>query len=145
MLKGIDPLLTPDLIRALRAMGHGDEIAIVDGNYPAESCGPPVVRLDGIPATAVLDAVLSVLPLDDFVPEAAWCMGVVGDPSAEPPIFGEFRAALARHAGPEFTLSRLERFAFYAKAAESFVLVATGEARLYGNIILKKGVIRPAS
>ena len=144
MLKGIDPLLTPDLIRALRAMGHGDEIAIVDANYPAESCGPPVVRLDGIPATAVLDAVLSVLPLDEFVPEAAWCMEVVGDPTSEQPIFGEFRAALARHAGSRFTLGRLERFAFYAKAAESFVLVATGEARLYGNIILKKGVIRPA-
>ena len=145
MLKGIDPLLTPDLIRALRAMGHGDEITIVDANYPAENCGPPVIRLDGIPATRVLDAVLSVLPLDDFVPEAAWCMEVVGDPSAEPPIFGEFRTSLARHAGQAFGLSRLERFAFYAKAAESFVLIATGEARLYGNIILKKGVIRPAA
>ena len=144
MLKGIDPLLTPDLIRALRAMGHGDEIAIVDANYPAESCGPPVIRLDGIPAPAVLNAVLSVLPLDDFVPDAVWCMEVVGDPQAEQPIFDEFRASLARHAGPGFKLGRLERFAFYAKAAESFALIATGESRLYGNVILKKGVIRPA-
>ncbi len=144
MLKGIDPLLTPDLLRALRAMGHGDEIAIVDANFPAESCGPFVVRLDGIPATAVLDAVLSVIPLDDFVPEAAWCMEVVGDPQAEPPIFAEFRSSLARHQGPETKLGRLERFAFYARAAECFALVATGEARLYGNIILKKGVIRSA-
>ena len=142
MLKGLDPLLTPDLLSALRAMGHGDEIAIVDANYPATSAGPPVIRLDGVPADAAVDAVLSVMPLDDFVPEAAWCMAVVGDPEAEPPIFDGFRDALARHETAEFTLNKLERFAFYARVASCFAVVATGERRLYGNIILKKGVVR---
>ena len=142
MLKGLDPLLTPDLLSTLRAMGHGDEIAIVDGNYPASSAGPPVIRLDGVSADAVLHAVLSVLPLDDFVPEAAWCMAVVGDPEAEPPIFDDFRDALARHESAEFTLNKLERFAFYARVSGCFAVVATGERRLYGNVILKKGVVR---
>ena len=142
MLKGLDPLLTPELLSALRAMGHGDEIAVVDGNYPATSAGPPVVRLDGVTADAAVNAVLSVMPLDDFVPEAAWCMAVVGDPEAEPPIFDGFRAALARHESAEFTLNKLDRFAFYARVAGCFVVVATGERRLYGNVILKKGVVR---
>ncbi|WP_237481067.1 RbsD/FucU family protein [Lichenibacterium dinghuense] len=142
MLKGLDPLLTPELLSALRAMGHGDEIAIVDGNYPATSAGPPVIRLDGVPADAALNAVLSVMPLDDFVPEAAWCMAVVGDPEAEQPIFDSFRAALARHESAEFTLNKVERFAFYARVASCFAVVATGERRLYGNVILKKGVVR---
>ena len=142
MLKGLDPLLTPDLLSVLRAMGHGDEIAIVDGNYPASSAGPPVVRLDGVAADLALNAVLSVMPLDDFVPEAAWCMAVVGDPNAEQPIFDAFRAALARHESAEFMLHKLERFAFYARAETAFAIVATGERRLYGNLILKKGVVR---
>jgi L-fucose mutarotase len=145
MLKGIDPLLVPELIRALRAMGHGDEIAIVDANFPAESLGPPVVRLDGVSATAALDAVLSVLPLDDFVDEAAWRMEVVGDPQAEQPIFAEFRACLDRYERAGFGLGQLERYAFYARTKGCFVVVATGERRLYGNIILKKGVVRSAA
>ena len=85
MLKNLDPLLTPDLLQVLRAMGHGDEIVLVDANYPAESAGPEVVRLDGIEATRVLDAVLSVMPLDDFVPEACWRMEVVGAAEDEQP------------------------------------------------------------
>ncbi len=142
MLKGLDPLLSPELLSALRAMGHGDEIAIVDGNFPATSSGPPVIRLDGVPADAAVHAVLSVMPLDDFVPDAAWCMAVVDDPEAEQPIFDAFREALARHETTEFTLNKLERFAFYARVEQCFAVVATGERRLYGNIILKKGVVR---
>ena len=143
MLKGLDPLLSPDLLRVLRAMGHGDEIAIVDANYPAESAGPAVIRIAGASAADVADAVLSVMPLDEFVPEAAWRMEVVGDPQAEQPVFEDFRAALRRHEGHRFTLSALERFAFYARVKEAFAVVATGERRLYGNLILKKGVVRP--
>jgi len=143
MLKAIDPLLTPDLLYVLRAMGHGDEIAIVDANYPAQSAGPDVVRLDAADATRALDAVLSVLPLDTFVAEACWRMEVVGDADAEQPIFAEFRAVLAKREGPEFKLGRLERFAFYERARQCFAIVATGERRLYGCIILKKGVVRP--
>ena len=145
MLKGLDPLLSPDLLQTLRAMGHGDEIVIVDANYPAEAMDLPVVRLDGVSATAVLDAVLSVMPLDTFVPEAAWRMEVVGKPDAQEPIFGEFSEAVRRHEGSDFAVSTLERFAFYERAKSCFAVVATGERRLYGNIILKKGVVRPGA
>ena len=143
MLKGLDPLLSPDLLRILRAMGHGDEIAIVDGNYPADAMAKRLVRLDGVSATAALDAILSVMPLDDFVPEAAWRMEVVGDAGAEQPIFDEFRRIIAQRE-PGMALAALERFAFYERAKGAYAVVATGEARLYGNVILKTGVIRPA-
>jgi L-fucose mutarotase len=143
MLKRLDPLLSPDLLATLRAMGHGDDIVIADANFPAASMARRLIRLDGLPATAVLDAVLSVMPLDDFVPEAAWRMEVVGDPSAEQPIFSEFRDIIARHESPAMRLGSLERFAFYDRARSAYAIVATGEQRLYGNIILKKGVVRP--
>lgn len=143
MLKGLDPILSPDLLYTLRAMGHGDEIVIADANYPAEAMGLPVIRLDGLSATAVLEAVLSVMPLDTFVPEAAWRMEVVGDPDAEQPIFADFRDALGKHEGSAFQLGSLERFEFYVRAKTCFAVVATGERRLYGNIILKKEVVRP--
>jgi L-fucose mutarotase len=143
MLKNLDPVLNADLLHALRQMGHGDEIVIVDANYPAYFAGPRVVRLDGVNATQALDAILSVMPLDDFVPEAAWRMQVVGAPNEEQPIFGEFREVMTRREGAKFQLSSLERFAFYAKAAKTFAVVSTSERRLYGNIILKMGVIRP--
>lgn len=144
MLKNIDSLLTPELLQVLAAMGHGDDIAIVDANFPAESQGPPVVRLGGIEATRVLDAVLSIMPLDDFTPEAAWRMEVVGQPDAEMPIFDEFRKIIAAREGASFRLGSLERFKFYERASQCFAIVATGEARLYGNVILKKGVVKPA-
>lgn len=102
-------------------------------------------RLAGATATRAADAVLSVLPLDDFVPEAAWCMEVVGDPEAELPVMGEFREAIARHEGGEgrvMKLGRLERFRFYEEAARAFCIVATSETRLYGNLLLKKGVVK---
>jgi L-fucose mutarotase len=144
MLKNINPLLSPDLLMVLRSMGHGDEIVVVDANFPAASMAQRLVRLDGLTVTAVTDAILSVMPLDDFVPEAAWRMEVVGDPQAEQPIFGEFRAIIERHEGAGFRLASLERFAFYERAKAAYAIVATGEARLYGNMILKKGVVRPA-
>jgi L-fucose mutarotase len=142
MLKAIDPLLGPDLLYVLRAMGHGDELAIVDANYPAHSAGPDVIRVEaGAPRT--LDAVLSVMPLDDFVPDACWRMEVVGAAASDEPIFGEFRAIIAKHEGAKFKLASLERFAFYEKAKGAFAVLSTNERRLYGNIILKKGIVRP--
>ena len=141
MLKNIDPLLGPDLLAQLRAMGHGDELVIVDANYPASSSGRPLIRLDGHSATRVAEAILSVLPLDDFVADNAWHMQVVDDPQADLPIFKDFRQLLQEHNGGR--LSGLDRYAFYEKARSAFVLIVTGESRLYGNLILKKGVIRP--
>jgi len=142
MLKHINPILSPDLLHALRQMGHGDEIAIVDANFPAYSQGPRVVRLDGIDATRTLDAILSVLPLDEFTPEACWRMQVVGAPDEEMPVFAEFRDIIARREGAHFTLASLERYAFYARTAKCFAVVATSERRLYGNIILKMGIVK---
>jgi L-fucose mutarotase len=145
MLKGLDPVLSPELLAALRCMGHGDEIALVDANFPACSQGVPVIRLDGTSVTRTLDAVLSVMPLDDFVPEAAWHMQVVGQPDQELPIFTEFRRIIARHGGAGIRLASLERFAFYQRTRGAFRIVATGEDRLYGNILLKKGIVRPVA
>jgi L-fucose mutarotase len=143
MLKGIDPLLHADLLSVLRAMGHGDELAVVDANFPAATMGRRVIRMDGVSATRALEAVLSVLPLDDFVDAPCVRMEVVGDPDAEPEICKEFQAVIDRAEDRHFELAKLERFAFYARAREAFALVQTGETRLYGNVLVKKGVIRP--
>ncbi|MHA6690628.1 RbsD/FucU family protein [Devosia sp. A449] len=142
MLKNIPPILGPDLLAILRAMGHGDEIAIVDANYPADAAGPALVRLDGISATDVLDAVLTLMPLDDFVDEAAICMQVVGDAGKREPVMDQFETIIRRHE-PEMSLASLERFAFYDRVKQGYAIIQTGERRLYGNILLKKGVIRP--
>ena len=124
-------------------MGHGDEVAIVDANFPAarvaQQGGARLVQLAGATAPQVLKAVLQVLPLDDFVPEAAWTMQVVGDASAVPEPVAEFAAALLQAGEPPAVT--LERFDFYQRARSAFVILRSGEARKYGNILLRKGVI----
>ena len=141
MLTGISPLLSPDLLHLLASMGHGDEIVLADANFPSAAQARRLLRLPGSSAQAVLDAVLSVLPLDDFVAQAAFTMQVVGDPDAIPPAVAEFNAVLQRQGYGAATA--LERFAFYERAGSAFAIVATGETRGYGNILLKKGVVRP--
>ena len=141
MLKGISPLLSPDLLHALASMGHGDDLVLADANFPAATHAKRLVRLPGVAAADVLDAILAVCPLDDFVDSAAQTMQVVDEPQALPEAVADFNQVLARHGHAPAT--PLERFAFYARAAEAFVVVATGEKRIYGNILLKKGVIRP--
>jgi L-fucose mutarotase len=141
MLIGISPLLTPELLMILQAMGHGDEIAIVDANYPAKSNARRLVRLDGADASQALDAVLSVFPLDSFVKTPANGMQVVGKPPEIPPAIADFQKIVDRRAGFAVKIGRIERFAFYERAKTCFAIVATSERRLYGNIILTKGVI----
>jgi L-fucose mutarotase len=141
MLRNIPPILSPDLLWTLRAMGHGDEIVIVDANFPGTAMGSRCHRLDGLSATDVMQAVLSVLPLDSFVPDPALVMEVVGDPDATPPVVVEFQNIITECADNPATLGKLERFSFYERAKTAFAIVQTGETRLYGNIILKKGVI----
>lgn len=141
MLKGIPPLLSPDLLHVLASMGHGDELVLADANFPAATHARRLVRLSGAGAPAVLAAVLAVLPLDDFVAQAAFSMQVVGDAEARPPVVAEFDALLTGHGYG--ACSALERFAFYQRAAAAFAIVATGETRIYGNILLRKGVLRP--
>jgi len=123
-------------------MGHGDEIAIVDANYPAASNAQRLIRIDGVDAVQVAEAILSVLPLDTFVAVAAFRMEVVDDPDAVPPVCKLFADSVARLA-PGHKVGKIERFKFYERAAGAFATVATGEKRLYGNLILKKGVIPP--
>lgn len=142
MLKGIDPRLGPELLRVLRAMGHGDEIAIVDGNYPAETDARRLVRMDGHDAVSVAEAILSVMPLDDMVPEAAFRPGIAGQPDRREPIFGEFEAVVDRFE-PGKRVIQLDGPAFYTRVKGAFAVVATTEARLYGNLVLRKGVIAP--
>src|SRR5690242_16265992 len=142
MLKNIDPILGPDLLSILRAMGHGDDIAIVDANFPATASAKRLVRLDGLTAPRVVRAVLNVLPLDTFVPNAAFRMAVVDNPNDIPPITKEFESLLAA-AGYHGEIEAVERFAFYERARNSYAVVATGERRYWGNLILKKGAIPP--
>jgi L-fucose mutarotase len=142
MLKGIHPVLNPDLLRAIARMGHGDEIVIADANIPSSTLGPETIRADGVSATDMAEAILTHMPLDTFVPETAWRMEVVGDPRAVPDVCSEFQAIVSTRAG-DFTIASLERFAFYERSRKAAYIVATTEFRLYGNLILKKGVVHP--
>lgn len=141
MLRNIPAILSPDILWSLRAMGHGDELVIVDANFPATALGERCHRLDGLTATEVLQATLTVMPLDSYVPDPALVMEVVGDPDAVPSIVAEFQTIMSQTADNPATLGQLERFAFYARAKAAFAIIQTGETRLYGNIIVKKGVI----
>lgn len=144
MLKGIDPVISPDLLRVLARMGHGDELVIADANFPSASVGARTVtgmelRID-CDAIRALQAVLSLLPLDEHQPDPVLVMQVVGDPDAVPEVVAQSLPVLAplglRPAG-------LERFAFYDRAKTAFAVLRTGETRSYGNFILRKGVINP--
>jgi len=143
MLIGLDILLNADILYALRAMGHGDDIAIVDCNFPATTMGKRVVRADGVTATHMAEAILKLMPLDDFVEEAAFVMRQVHDPEVLAPICEEFEGQVKQHSQGRFGVVPVERFAFYDRVKSCFAVVQTAERRLYGNIILKKGVLRP--
>jgi L-fucose mutarotase len=142
MLKGIDPLLSPDLLYALRAMGHGDEIALVDGNYPGLEHARRLIRLDGHGVLPVLDAVLSVMPIDDFVDEAIFRATVKQDREALDPVHREMVDCCARHV-PDIKVVPLLPKEFYERVKTAHALIQTSERRLYGNIILRKGVVYP--
>jgi len=141
MLKGIHPLLSPDLLHALASMGHGDSVAIVDANFPATSNAKRLIESPGSGAPAMLEAVLTVLPLDTRVVPAVFTMEVTGDPTAIPPPVAEFAAVMTTLDLGDIEIGRLERQAFYDRARDAFAIVRTGEARRFGNILLVKGVI----
>ena len=144
MLKNIDPILSPDLLFILAAMGHGDELAIVDANFPAANMAKRLVRLDGVSAPRALQAALTLLPLDDYVDSPVTVMEVVGDQEAIPEPVAEFTAAVNAAESKPVKVGRIDRFAFYDRAKAAFAIVATGETRLYGCALIKKGVIRPS-
>ena len=142
MLKGISPLLSPELLQALAAMGHGDEIVIGDGNFPADTMGQRCIRCDGHGANELLDAILQLLPLDDFVETSVTLMEVVpGADQEEPAIWSQFRETIQRYE-PEAKIGFAGRFDFYERSQKAYATIQTGEAALYANVILKKGVIR---
>lgn len=141
MLKGISSLISPELLKILAEMGHGDEIVIGDGNFPASSVGKRVVRCDGISIPALLDAILPLFPLDTYAAPVALMAVVPGDPVGEsPPIWNEYRAIIEKYA-PGAAIEKVERFAYYERGRKAYAVVQSGEAALYANIILKKGVV----
>ncbi|MDR5825013.1 RbsD/FucU family protein [Caballeronia sp. LZ043] len=145
MLKNLNPLLNADILHALCAMGHGDEVVICDANFPADSVARQTVlgrllRLDGVDAPRAARAVLSVLPLDTFVDHPAERMEVVGDASALPAVQREVQKEIDAAEGRPVPLAPVERFAFYERARKAYCVIATGEARGYGCFIFKKGV-----
>ena len=141
LLKNLDPLLHADLLHALAAMGHGDELALVDRNFPAAALARRLVRLDGVGIVRAGQAILSVFPLDSFVEHPVLRMAVVGDPQEIPLVQREFQEAIDRAESRPWPMGQVERFAFYERARDAFAVVATGEDRAYGCFLLKKGVI----
>jgi len=143
VLKNIPHLLTPDLLLGLARMGHGDDVAVVDANFPAHrlarQAGVPLVQLPGVSSTEVLAAVLHVLPLDDFEAHCAWTMQVVGEPERTPEAVVQFKTLLADHSTR--AVLPLERFTFYEHTRSVSLVVQSGDLRKYANIVLRKGVI----
>jgi len=142
MLKGIPKILSPELVRLLMEMGHSDEIVLADGNFPSASHAARLVRCDGHGVPTLLDAILTLFPLDAYVEKPVTLMQVVpGDPVATP-IWQEYRSIVERHHGAGNPFGELERHEFYERAKQAYAIVATGECALYANIILKKGVVQ---
>ena len=142
MLKGISPLISPDLIKILMEMGHGDEIVIADANFPSASIAQRLVRADGIGAPAILSAVLDLFPLDPYVEKPVSLMMVVPGDLYKPVIWEEYRSIIHKYENGFTDFDYIERFAFYERAKKAYAVLATGEMALYANIILKKGVIK---
>jgi L-fucose mutarotase len=165
MLKGIPEILSPQLMRVLMEMGHGDELVLADGNFPAASHARRLVRADGHGVPKLLEAILKFLPLDTFVEapaaieawprvssfqdsldtfvEAPAAVMKPVDSASEPPIWQDFRDLLNASEGRAVRLELLDRFAFYERAKSAYAIIATGETAIYANLILKKGVVSP--
>ncbi len=144
MLKGIPPILSPEMLRVLCEMGHGDCIVLGDGNFPAASMGKnaTVLRCDGHSCAELLDAILQVFPLDTYVEKPVTLMEVVPGDNVETPIWDEYKAIIAKYdpRGAE-VVGTIPRFDFYDASKKAWAVVATGEKALYANLILQKGVV----
>lgn len=141
MLKGIPAILSPQLLKILMEMGHGDEIVLADGNFPAASIAQRLVRADGHGVPELLEAVLTLFPLDPYSEKPVALMQVVPGDTVETPIWDTYRAIINAHEAKANGIENVERFAFYERAKKAYAVVATGEGALYANIILKKGVV----
>ena len=148
MLKSIDPVLNAEVLGALRAMGHGDDLVICDTNFPADSVARQTVlgsllRIDNVTAARAAKAILSVIPLDAFVENPALRMEIVDKPDEVPPVQAEVQKEIDAAEGRSWPMGSIERFAFYDLAKKAYCVIQTGERRFYGCFVFKKGVIPP--
>lgn len=141
MLKHIPNILCPDLLKILMEMGHGDELVIADGNFPSASIAQRLIRLDGHGIPKILEAILTVFPLDTYVKLPAGLMAVTPGDTVKPVIWNEYKKIILGSKEPFTDFEYIERFAFYERARKAYAVIATGESALYANIILKKGVV----
>lgn len=145
MLKGIPKILSPELLKVLCEMGHSDRLVIADGNFPSESMGKnaKVIRCDGHGVPELLEAILTVFPLDTYVETPVSLMQVMPGDNVETPIWDEYKEIISKHdERGEKAIGQTERFAFYEEAKTAYAIIATGEAALYANIMLQKGVVK---
>ena len=140
MLKGISPIISPELLKALCEMGHGDELVIADGNFPAAAYAKRLIRADGISAAQMLEAVLQLIPLDQYDKNNFVLMQKCDGDNADTSLWEEYRAILKTYE-PDAVISFEERFDYYERAKKAYAIVATGEEKQYANIILKKGCV----
>jgi L-fucose mutarotase len=140
MLKGISPLLSPELLATLCAMGHGDEVVLADAHFPGHTFNTDVIRADGLRIPDLLDAILPLFELDSYVDSPLVMMAAVEGDTLDPAVEAAYRVPVDVHAPGTAAVDRIDRFAFYDRAKKAFAVVMTGETAKYGNIILKKGV-----
>jgi L-fucose mutarotase len=148
MLRNFDNRLNADVIRCLRAMGHGDDLVICDTNFPADSVARHTItgellRMDNLTAAEAIEAILSVMPLDSFVDHPAERMEMVGKPDEIPPVQAAVQKVIDKAEGKSWPMGSVERFDFYDRARDAYAVIVTGETRFYGCFLLKKGVIPP--
>ena len=145
MLKGIPKILSPELLKVLCEMGHSDRLVIADGNFPSESMGKnaKVIRCDGHGVPELLEAILTVFPLDTYVETPVSLMQVMPGDNVETPIWDEYKEIITKHdERGEKAIGQTERFAFYEEAKTAYAIIATGESALYATIMLQKGVVK---
>ena len=140
MLKGISPLLSPELLAALARMGHGDSIILADAHFPGESFNEYVLRADGLRIPDLLNGILPLFELDTYVPDPLVMMAAVEGDTLDPQVETDYRIPIDKHAPDAPAIARIDRFEFYDLARQAFAVVMTGETAKYGNILLKKGV-----
>jgi L-fucose mutarotase len=140
MLIGISPLISPELLSILHRMGHGDEIILADAHFPGETHAKRLVRADGLKIAPLLDAILPLFILDEYVESPLIMMGAVSGDQLDPAVESSYRGSVDKHWPKTPVIQRIDRFAFYERSREAFAIVMTGETAKYGNIILKKGV-----
>jgi L-fucose mutarotase len=143
MLKGIPPILSPEMLKIFAEMGHGDDLVIADGNFPSASNAQHLLRADGHGVPELLAAILQIFPLDTFVDHPASVMAVVPGHDYDPTIWPEYRQIITDSGEPFDEFEYIERFDFYERARQAYAIIATSETALYANIILKKGLVNP--